>query len=288
MSKFVFVLAPPYSGSTVLFRLLETSVHVSALPGEGQFLPEVKDIMRAAPWDKSDAFPWGEIRTAWEGYWDLSKPLLLEKSPPNMIRAAEIERAFDPAYLIVMVRSPYAHIEGLARRSNVPPMDLPKGAGRAQAIARAAELWLEFARKQRKTITEREHVTWFTYEALTVEPDRVADQLREFLPELGELNTAAQFGVHSAEGTMARAIQDMNAAKEGLLTRSDFEIVNDVIGGHADLLAFFGYGILLPRKDQDWVAIKARASNRLKRSWANIVKNLPGKGKTKGSRAAHE
>ncbi len=281
MNKFVFVLAPPYSGSTVLFRLIETSAHVSALPGEGQFLPEVTETMRAAPWDKGQPLPWADIRAAWETYWDKTKPLLLEKSPPNMIRARDIEAAFDPAFFVVLVRSPYAHIEGLARRAHVPPMNLPKNAGRAQAFARAAELWLSFAETQRETIAKSRNVAWLTYEQLTQSPDDAAAKLQAFLPELGALDTGARFGVHALEGTKARELRDMNETKRKLLTKADFEIINDVLGGHTDLLAFFGYELLEPREDQDWIALRNRSLSRLKRTWANIVKNLPGQGKTK-------
>ena len=281
MSKFVFVLAPPYSGSTVLFRLIETSENVSALPGEGQFLPEVRDVMRLDPWGAGHSLPWDAIREVWEKYWDSSKPLLLEKSPPNLIRAQKIEAAFEPAYFIVMMREPYAHIEGLARRSSVPPLDLPKNAGRAQAIARAAEVWLHFAKTQKITIAERENITWLTYERLTQAPADIAAQLREFLPELGALDTSARFGVHSIEGTKARGIEDLNAPKRRLLTRADFEIINGVLAGHEDLLSYFGYEMREPVPNQDWIAAKARVANRLKRAWSNVVKNLPGKGKTK-------
>ena len=58
MSAYVFVLCPPYCGSTVLWKLIATSDRVSALPDEGQFLPEVKDTMRDGEWDASRHMPW--------------------------------------------------------------------------------------------------------------------------------------------------------------------------------------------------------------------------------------
>ncbi len=281
MTKFVFVMAPPYSGSTVLFRLIETSAQVSALPGEGQFIAETKEAMRADPWNAEAALPWPDIRAGWEAYWDLSKPLLLEKSPPNMIRSSAIGAAFDPAYFIVLMREPYAHIEGLARRAHVPPMGLPRNAGRAQRIARAAELWLGFAQTQKETIDKRQHVSWLTYEDLCHEPERIANQLAAFLPELGELKIDARFGVHSVSGTAARTLSDMNEPKRRLLSSADFEIINDVLGAHKDVLACFGYSLREPAPDQDWIAAKAGLRNTVARAWTNLIKNLPGRGKTK-------
>ena len=279
MSKYVFVLAPPYSGSTVLFRLLDTSHGVSALPGEGQFIDAVRDEMRAAPWDGSRPLDWQRIKSVWESHWDLAKPLLLEKSPPNLIRAEAIEAAFDPAHFILMLREPYAHIEGLARRSGVPPMDLAKSATRAERVRRAADLWLEFALAQRETIKNRKQVTWFTYEGLTQEPARIASQLKTFLPELGSLDVEARFGVHAVSGTQARELQDMNAPKRALLRVADFEIISDALKPHPNLLEFFGYDLRDPAPDQDRIARRAAFSIAVERAKSNLVKLLPGRGK---------
>jgi hypothetical protein len=37
--------------------------------------------MRDKPWDASRALPWRDIKAVWESYWDMSKPVLLEKTP---------------------------------------------------------------------------------------------------------------------------------------------------------------------------------------------------------------
>ena len=120
MSTHLFILCPPYCGSTLLWKLMSTSDNVSALPEEGQFLPEVEGIMRDKPWQRDHAMPWEQIRAVWETYWDIEKPLLVEKSPPNIIRAKAIAEHFDPARFVIMARNPYAHVEGLMRRNEWP------------------------------------------------------------------------------------------------------------------------------------------------------------------------
>ncbi len=279
MAKFVFVLAPPYSGSTVLTRLLETSANVSNLPTEGQFVPAVRDVMRFEPWTADQSLPWDAIREVWEGHWDEAKPLWLEKSPPNIIRSEEISEHFDPAYFIAMVREPYAHIEGLARRSNVPPMDLSKSASRTDCIAHAVACWIMFASHQRDTIRNRKHVTWFTYETLTTEPLLVASQLKTFLPELGSLDTEATFGVHAVSGTTARSLTDLNEPKRRLLTTSDFELISALLAPEMELLAFFGYDLRAPAPDQDRVAKKEATRNTFSRAANNLRKLFKGSGK---------
>jgi len=44
----------------------------------------------------------------WSRYWDLSKPLLLEKSPPNLIRTRFLQAMFPHSYFIVIIRHPIA------------------------------------------------------------------------------------------------------------------------------------------------------------------------------------
>ena len=65
MIRFLFVLSPPYSGSTVLWKLLKSSPAISALPKEGQFMDSVKDIMRDNSYASDKDMPLTFIRQAW-------------------------------------------------------------------------------------------------------------------------------------------------------------------------------------------------------------------------------
>ena len=118
MSSYLFILCPPYSGSTVLWKLVSTSEAVSSLPTEGQFIPEVKAILRATPWRVPLQLPWKDIKAVWDRYWDPSKPLLVEKSPPHLMRTHDIVEHFNPVHFLIMVRNPYAHCEGLMPGAN--------------------------------------------------------------------------------------------------------------------------------------------------------------------------
>jgi len=50
----------------------------------------------------------GRLLEAWVPYWDTSKPVLLEKSPPNLIRMRFLHALFPAARFIVVVRHPIA------------------------------------------------------------------------------------------------------------------------------------------------------------------------------------
>lgn len=135
MRKYLFVLSPPFSGSTLMQKLLATSKNVSSFRGEGQFVESVKDIMRSDPWDVNKKMPWDFIKKEWHKKWDLNKSILVEKSPPNILRGIEIEKVFKPLYCIAIIRNPYAFCESIVRR-------------RKSEIKDGAEFWIKCAKHQ--------------------------------------------------------------------------------------------------------------------------------------------
>ena len=152
MHSYLFVLSPPYCGSTVLWRLLATSPRVSAHPTEGQYLDEVKHIIweGPTPWNPQKVIPWTEVKMDWERVWDMTKPILLEKSSPHIVWALDIEKVFDPAYFIVMMRNPYAFCEGRRRRHP------------GSHIKASAEFWAWCANYQIRNIQLLQRVMYFS------------------------------------------------------------------------------------------------------------------------------
>jgi len=80
MKRHLFLLCPPYSGSTVLWKLIQTSPNVSALPAEGQFMNSVQHLLLDERWSADKQIPWDVVKEKWEEAWDLDKPILLEKA----------------------------------------------------------------------------------------------------------------------------------------------------------------------------------------------------------------
>lgn len=231
MSCYLFVLCPPYSGSTLLWKLLSTSANVSALPDEGQFLPEVSDVMRAKPWDREHALPWPEIKRVWESYWDHNKPLLLEKSPPNLIRTRDIQAHFQPVKFVIMVRNPYAQAEGLMRRNG----------WKARFSAHFA---MRCLRAQLENSRELDNALVLTYESLVADPVDACARVSAFIPELDDIDSAASFNVHSIDGTVNRPITELNSKKIAALDAETLETINTVFREHQDTLAAWGYELL--------------------------------------------
>ena len=95
----LFILSPPFCGSTLLNEIISSSKNVSCNNNiglrEGQHLPIAKDILFTKDrWDSKKQVNWKLIHNIWNKYWDRSKDIFLEKSPPNICRAIQIEKAW--------------------------------------------------------------------------------------------------------------------------------------------------------------------------------------------------
>jgi hypothetical protein len=227
----LFVLSPPFSGSTVLWRVLNTSPNVTSLPhvrGEGQFVPAVKPMMRDDPWNPGKRLDWVFIRAEWVRLWDPNRKIRLEKSPPNILRALEIERHFPNAYFVAMLRNPYAFCEGIRRRQGV---DVKIG----------AETWLNHACAQMKNRQSLERILFFTYEEFTDQTERVRTRLLNFLPSLQSLEIGGTYFAKSILGRGERHIQNFNGLKIRELSAEDRVGIRAVLQQRPDVLEFFGY-----------------------------------------------
>jgi hypothetical protein len=128
--KLVFIGGLHRSGTTILFRSLREHPQISGFrdttspKDEGQHLQTVYQPARsyggaglfgfhdAAYLDESSPLVSEENRQKllheWRPYWDLSRPVLLEKSLPNLIRSRFLQALFPESYFIILTRHPIA------------------------------------------------------------------------------------------------------------------------------------------------------------------------------------
>lgn len=255
----------------MLWKLVGTSNAVSSLPTEGQFLPELEPVMRQDPWNAEVSMPWPRIKQVWDTYWDQEKPLLLEKSPTNILRTDEISAHFSPAYFLLMVRNPYAHCEGLIRRNQ-------------WNAKQAAEFTVRCMRQQAKNKDSLKNTFCFTYEQLTAETEMISRKIESFIPKLGKLQSEQSFKVHSIDGSVKRKIVDLNEKKIFSLSMTELKQINEVLCANTDAMNYWGYELYQPSLAHRLSRLKANSVQKqlvalfnVRQSTTRLLKRLNGK-----------
>lgn len=128
--EFVFIGGLQRSGTTLLFRCLRDHPQISGIAGtkrpvdEGQFIQTVypRDNVYGGPGrfafdpaahlDESSTLATAanaaKLCQEWGGYWDLTKPILIEKTPHNLIQSRFLQALFPQAKFIMIIRHPVA------------------------------------------------------------------------------------------------------------------------------------------------------------------------------------
>jgi hypothetical protein len=237
-NKYLFILSPPYCGSTLLNEIISTSSFVSVNnplgTREGQTLPTIKKIMfdDRTRWDKTIDFDWVFIKEEWRKYWDITKPILLEKSPANIIRVKSIFNAFSNSYFIIFYRNPYCHCESLIRRNKYS----------AKKAANFAVQSLHFQKENIRFLTK--NTLKISYEELTDNPNFFVNEIMDLLPQLSDIKTDIEFSAHNFKGK-SNKIENLNNEKIGKLSQLELDEINDIFLKQIDLLKYFKYEIIL-------------------------------------------
>lgn len=234
--KYLFILSPPYCGSTLLNEIISTSSAVSVNnpfgTREGQQLPTVRHMMfdHKNRWNKSLALDWNFIKKEWHKYWDLRFPILLEKSPPNIIRAEALQAYFDPAYFVIFHRNPYAHCQSIIRRYN-------------SSGKKAAKFAIDCLEYQRNNIGQLNNHLQISYEDLTNNPIYTKNLLKGFLKELNDVDVNLNFTAHNYKNKHLK-ITNLNDEKIKNLSNTELKEINSIFNNNQELLDFFGYKII--------------------------------------------
>ena len=189
--RLVFLAGLHRSGTTLLARLLAAHPEVSGFSGtgvpadEGQHLQTVYPAAATyggpgrfgfAPESHlTEASPLATEENAhalfaqWSKHWDLARPVLVEKSPPNLLKTRFLQALFPGSAFVVIVRHPI-------------PVSIPTARWRGtRRYDRMLEHWL---RCHALFEADREHlgrVHVLTYEQLVRDPAGVLQNVFEFL-----------------------------------------------------------------------------------------------------------
>ncbi len=245
--KWVFIVGSTNSGTTLLHSILARHPKIGSMRLEGlyytdQFERYRKKVLKSRG-EKSGAGKraWAtvpersrmdenttgvdvdKLKRQWGGRFnDIKKPVLLEKSPPNAVRVRWLQKHFENAHFIGIIRNGYAVSEGIRRKTR---HDIRKA---ALQWSNANEIMLaDFEHLERKKLIR--------YERLTEKPEEVIGEVCEFIGiEADEILVEGKWRIHRNVST----IKNMNYLSFGRLSNEDYSIIEKVAG---DMLKRLSY-----------------------------------------------
>ena len=201
--RHVFVGGLHGSGTSLVHRLLRAHPQVSGFANTGVWKDEGQHLQDLLPTARSlggpGRFGWSEdahltedsrwaaqgnaqrLLRCWEPHWDLDRPALVEKSPPNLLRFRLLQTLFPGAACVAVIRHPLA--VALSTRHMRRLFRLRRTGALVRHWIRCHELF-----EEDRPLLSRIHV--IRYEELVGDPDLVWERLqralglsREPLPE---------------------------------------------------------------------------------------------------------
>lgn len=250
----LFIISPNNSGSTFLQNVFATSRQTWNLEKEGQHTDGFAGkspkgtgthLIWAAKPEWIERFcnetedTWIQSRKAWYVHAFSQNPedkVFVTKSPPFLLNVAQLHQYFSNAKFLFMVRNPYAVVEGIYRlRSRQRPLP---GVDMLDAAANHVMTCFHYQRKNIETY--HEHSTFFTYETMCAEPERVGQAIQALVPELDDVKLDQKIPV---KGMYNEMLRDMNKEQIARLSVDDVNRINQIFAPHQDLLDYFGYSL---------------------------------------------
>jgi Sulfotransferase family len=250
--QIIFIGGLHRSGTSLLHRLLRAHPEISGFTNtgagedEGQLLQSV--YPRAKSYGGPGRFAFDErahfteqsslvsptariaLLNDWNPHWDLSKPVLIEKSPPNLIRARFLQALFPGAKFIFIVRHPVAVLHSTQKWTK-------------QSESELILHWLVAHDIFLQDLPHVEHWAWFRYEDLVTKPEATLQTLFGFIglsPITPVERVVGDVGIRHASNYEPRSLERLFQARATLSWRFGGQ------GGSAAMMEHLGYRLEWP------------------------------------------
>ena len=236
---FVFILTPPYAGSTAVANYLATSPNIGLLKANGEGQKLIPGIHRN--WRANARFDGESIKSTWLNRYQQSNhdgrlKIIVEKSPPNMVRIEGLRSLFSKTTCLVNNRDPVAYCSSRLFRnaSNIEQLD---EASRLRKLQKFAVSWVEKSHMLREYATDQSLMT-FSYEQFCESPQSLKTLFEE---ATGETINPEKDPLLNIKDYPPSRIENKNKEQVSRLSQTEIEVVAETLRRHSALTSFFGY-----------------------------------------------
>jgi hypothetical protein len=238
---FLFILTPPYSGSTALAQVLNTSYRTMFLEPRGEGARLIPGLSEKDRWEPTKYVNYESVRSVWLHQFQYVHSLVhtvdvvIEKSPPNMMRIEKLAALFQKRSFIANIRNPYANCVSILYRTR--DVETLSPGQRRDALTKVANKWLAISR-QLRDLMNRFDIPLLTYETFCASPPAALQNVG--LPD-GMLETIDTKALLKIKDYSPQPLSNQNARQIARLTGDDIESISRVLRQDEPLLDFFGY-----------------------------------------------
>ena len=236
---FVFILTPPYTGSTAMASYLATSPNVRMLRknGEGQSL--VPGMLR--DWNGHKKMDLDSIKAAWlHQYQQINSnrqiEIIVEKSPPNMVRIDSILSIFKNTSCIVSNRDPVAFCSSSYFRHN-NNIDALSVIQRQTIVSTIALRWVQRSSLLMNLVDSCGYPR-ISYKKFCEEPNQLKHAVEKSSGKTILPNSNTYLKIKDYQPSL---IINRNEDQISRLSEFELEAIINALEPHQDVTNFFGY-----------------------------------------------
>ncbi len=238
---FLFLISQPYGGSTAIAQILNTCQNSMFLHqrAEGQWL--IPGLCKEDRWKENKKINLKSVKAVWLNKYQSIKmhvgeiDVVIEKSPPNMMRIREICSQFKKSSIIACNRDPYANCSSIIKSQFTSFENNYKE--RENIIVGLTKNW-QMRSKKIIELVENLLIPFFTYEDFCQDPSILKKYLK--LPRRLErtININSKIKVKSYP---IQKISNQNERQISELTKGDIELISLTLAEKPELINFFKY-----------------------------------------------
>jgi len=238
---FLFIITPPYSGSTALAELLNSSHRTTFIQerAEGQWL--VPGMCKNDRWDTGKQIDWDSVKATWLAKYQAIQRLVknvdivIEKSPPNMVRIKQLTYFFPKHSLLAFNRNPYANCASIMYRNYEPSNKSQEE--RYQILEVLARSWIDKSNIIRQIVKEL-HADMFTYENFCSDVSGCIKKIDLPLDVISSINVES---IVEVKDYHPQKILSQNERQISNLNTEEINLLTNIFLKEIELLCFFGY-----------------------------------------------